>query len=564
MRIQVPTDDQLKAQKDAIIDSSYPLLRRDLLSLADTSSEEKHRNTLDEAELALLGSSRVVHLTTLDLYLIDTQFLSAVREVSQRSSSAAVDTAAVSYLLQLARALEQKDDTRASAVQLACTRIAYAVFPAATYRTAGPSQLMRDKSETTAGLVKFASTQGAQFHRTEPACIRSPEISRCERVAAASVVEPGTLLAEVPVQSMISVEYSIKHDATVGEDLYAIRSIGDDVVAQLYLMWALKHPGLSTHDALVQWLPRFVPSPCCHLSKQALRCTLHGTPIVDTAVEYRDQLEKRHAALFGNNLLSNQMPYAFAQNIPLSEYLWAVSVWDAYALKLAHPNSQPSSDCFTAIAPRVCSMNHDGHNGAHIARFMHEVDPVDETLRLYTAKPANPGEEITLSYGRLSNAELLLHFGFTVGPNDEDTVEIQFCDADISSAKHEQLLSSNGLGKVHVVSHRNVLPSRLVASARVLSISSEATADFADCSEMLCDTKQRMSVDDAAVSLLQQKLHNARASLCLADADTASHADQLETEAARLARNGCSRLRSILCGIVDQSLEQVARLKQPS
>ncbi len=67
-------------------------------------------------------------------------------------------------------------------------------------------------------------------------------------------------------------------------------------------------------------------------------------------------------------------------------------------------------------------MNHSPY--PHIVRFS-ELDATSNSLRLQLLRPAAAGREVCLSYGPLTNGELLLFYGFTVNNNPAEKFTVQ-------------------------------------------------------------------------------------------------------------------------------------------
>lgn len=156
-----------------------------------------------------------------------------------------------------------------------------------------------------------------------------------------------------------------------------------------------------------------------------------------------------------------------------------------------------------AIIPRLCSLNH-GAKGSHIVRF--SITDFDDVLRARTVRPLKSGDECLLAYGRLPNDRLLLHYGFAVRDNPNDTHEIEI-DASDSCDEHLSELERHGIGLKHLI-RQGPLPTRLIGCARIMGCSAKAISEgkgFADPR-----TRERLEEDERAGNLLMEKFYEER------------------------------------------------------
>ncbi|MEW5313577.1 MAG: hypothetical protein WDW38_005135 [Sanguina aurantia] len=86
------------------------------------------------------------------------------------------------------------------------------------------------------------------------------------------------------------------------------------------------------------------------------------------------------------------------------------------------------------LVPYVGLLNHSPY--PHAVHFS-KVHADSQELRVCTFRPCAAGEELTLSYGPLPNAKLLLFYGFAVehNPHNEVSISLQVCGWHVKEAR---------------------------------------------------------------------------------------------------------------------------------
>jgi hypothetical protein len=81
----------------------------------------------------------------------------------------------------------------------------------------------------------------------------------------------------------------------------------------------------------------------------------------------------------------------------------------------------------------------------HIVHFS-AVNTATQQLQLRCFRPIEPGQQLLLSYGPLSNDHLLVFYGFAVVQNPCDTLEVNWAEHVVMQAQQQQqqLLKDNG------------------------------------------------------------------------------------------------------------------------
>jgi hypothetical protein len=101
----------------------------------------------------------------------------------------------------------------------------------------------------------------------------------------------------------------------------------------------------------------------------------------------------------------------------------------------------------SCLVPVVGLLNHT--RCAHVHRYS-RLGASSGALRLQTSRACLPGEQLTLSYGPLSNAKLLLFYGFMLDDNPFDVLPVSLAldeDDPLCDAKAARLQAHGASGK---------------------------------------------------------------------------------------------------------------------
>ena len=140
------------------------------------------------------------------------------------------------------------------------------------------------------------------------------------------------------------------------------------------------------------------------------------------AMQLREAARAQYDSLFPALLAAWPTEFSPASAFTYEQYLAAVELWQGHGMQVLLPGTSTPQ---TALMPMACLLNHSAV-APHVVRF--SSPDADGVLRLRTVRPCAAGSEVTLSYGALSNSQLLLYYGFTVPDNPCDVVEFQVDD----------------------------------------------------------------------------------------------------------------------------------------
>lgn len=150
---------------------------------------------------------------------------------------------------------------------------------------------------------------------------------------------------------------------------------------------------------------------------------LCGSTVVDEALKLHRSIARQYSyfhKIFRTHPLAKSLPYKDCFTYDL--YRWAVSA------VMTRQNAVPSTDAaggddgadvMTALVPLWDMCNHsDG-------KVLTDYDSSADMLRCYAMRDFEPGQEVTIFYGKRTNAEFFIHNGFVFPDNRYDAVDIK-------------------------------------------------------------------------------------------------------------------------------------------
>lgn len=154
---------------------------------------------------------------------------------------------------------------------------------------------------------------------------------------------------------------------------------------------------------------------------------LSGSVVLDEALKLRRSIARQYAyfhKIFRTHPLAKSLPYKDCFTYDL--YRWAVSA------VMTRQNLVPCADVgdVTALVPLWDMCNHsDG-------KVLTDYDSSASILRCYAMRDFTKGEQVTIFYGKRSNAEFFIHNGFVFEDNRYDAVDIK-----LGISKNDPLLA---------------------------------------------------------------------------------------------------------------------------
>ena len=184
---------------------------------------------------------------------------------------------------------------------------------------------------------------------------------------------------------------------------------------------------------------------------------LGGSVLYNATVQRRVELQSLHAIV-----VATLGPSGLAAMCDWSSFLWATATVDSRAFRVLRDGVET-----TVLAPLADMVNHTFDTPVITSK---RFDSQTRALVLSASAPHVSAGEVTMCYGELDNARLLLFYGFAVDENPYDRLELLLEPPDgdeLVSAKGEALVAL-GCGLGHELSAELREVPRLVLSLRLL------------------------------------------------------------------------------------------------
>lgn len=316
------------------------------------------------------------------------------------------------------------------------------------------------------------------------------EQSRGQRgLFATSDIPAGTPFVRIPASKLIS-STSARRSPQVAAVLSAVEAdgvherlpdaLGDSAAILLFLMAELVKEDTSEWKLWFNSLPTQFHTPFAMVMDD-VDDLLSGTTLLPLVETLRHELKEMYEDWF--------VPYAVLKNpdvyaedkCSFEKFLYAHSIIESRAFKI---------EDVTMLVPFADMANHQPNESpaqTAKARGWAVVDSSEPApantrselgLELYIGdQPVRQGQELCISYGALPNWQLLLHYGFALPSNPEDSVVIslQVPDDDPQPLYMLKMLFLNMEGMAdldvdHALRVQDPLPVSLLASTRLLLI----------------------------------------------------------------------------------------------
>lgn len=163
---------------------------------------------------------------------------------------------------------------------------------------------------------------------------------------------------------------------------------------------------------------------------------LDGSPVVAATLSLRNKLEREFEALFeGDDGLLARFPDRFSSDhFTLENWTWAFTMLFSRAIRLRSLRDGEA----LAMVPYADLINHSPFSGAYVdAREVGDwlVKTGEEEVILYAERGYRKMEQVFISYGPKSNAELLLLYGFALEKNPFNSVDVTVSLAPLTKAR---------------------------------------------------------------------------------------------------------------------------------
>ena len=304
--------------------------------------------------------------------------------------------------------------------------------PSFAFRLAEYTDLEVDSAE--ARLLQYLDRQGFPFSDANVSISRfgAPKDGVLGRrgLRARVSMSRGDTVLKVPRSFFMS--RASARVSGIGEVIRALEgTVSDKWLLTLHLMHEY-------FDPESEWRPYLdtIPGPNDELSTYALSWTdedfaeLQCSPDVECPVLSRASEDKANAKMVFEELAPLMAPYSQSQQFTWERFAWAystvkarcftINVTQTYGKQFRKADPSLPNGLMSLLVPIGDLFNH--HNSEPALQFAYEFDDATDSLIVYADQDYKAGEEVFISYGILTNPDLLLSYGFVMPDNIFETV----------------------------------------------------------------------------------------------------------------------------------------------
>lgn len=342
------------------------------------------------------------------------------------------------------------------------------------------TQLKQESMAILDSLQTWVQSSGAYMHN-----VKIEERSSGNRgLFATQPLSPGTAFLRIPASLLITCKKARQQPHIVaifeavkatGLDQSIPDATSDSAALLLFVMAEFVKGPSSRWYAWFKSLPSVFWTPVT-IDEDFAEDLLTGTTLLTLANTLRQEIQEMYDDWFVPFAM-NEYPHIYpSEKCKLSSFMYVHCVIDSRAFKI---------DDVTILAPFADMANHRSLNSparnAKVRGWLLDEAPHELGLEMHvTDRSVSAGEELCISYGALANWQLLLHYGFTIQNNSEDSImlSLQVPDDDSPQLHTRKMLFLNmnmqgDLDVHHTLSITNPLPLDLLASARLLLLNEE-------------------------------------------------------------------------------------------
>ncbi|XP_073011218.1 ribulose-1,5 bisphosphate carboxylase/oxygenase large subunit N-methyltransferase, chloroplastic [Typha latifolia] len=261
--------------------------------------------------------------------------------------------------------------------------------------------------ESSSALQKWLSDSGLPLQKM---AIQRVEVGERGLVALKNI-RKGEKLLFVPPSLVISAdsEWSCPEMGNVLKRF----SVPDWPLLATYLISEASRASSSRWSSYISALPR-QPYSLLYWSRSELDTYLVASPIRERAIERITDVIGTYNDL--RTRIFSKYPDLFPEEVyNMETFRWSFGILFSRLVRL------PSMDGKVALVPWADMLNHS----SEVETFL-DYDKSSQGIVFMTDRSYQPGEQVFISYGKKSNGELLLSYGFVPkeGTNPNDSVEL--------------------------------------------------------------------------------------------------------------------------------------------
>mmetsp|Transcript_7140 Transcript_7140/g.21789 ORF Transcript_7140/g.21789 Transcript_7140/m.21789 type:complete len:479 (-) Transcript_7140:149-1585(-) len=222
--------------------------------------------------------------------------------------------------------------------------------------------------------------------------------------------------------------------------------------------------------------------------EEELHGLLTGSPLLNMSLFLKAKVRDEFRGL--QEGLMAEHPGTFPADVfTLDRYVWAYAVLFSRAVRLDFPDSEE----FVALVPYIDLINHNPTSETYITGISEGVElplGINEKEKYIVVRADryyNKYEQIYISYGPKSNAQLLMLYGFCLERNTQDFLEVavaHLLDASPLAEAKKRLLDARQLERVAFPLYRDRFTNEMMQFLRLLVLQPEdlSLQDWSDAS----------------------------------------------------------------------------------
>lgn len=284
---------------------------------------------------------------------------------------------------------------------------------------------LRNAGVSSSGLALWLLENGAELNPR--ASVREDEVGR--GIWSSGALDLGAEVAKIPWRLLLTKATAMR---SLGLSPRLAKEVGEYPCIALQLIhekYLLKEE--SFWHSYLELLPETEEIGASFTWNDDDLELLSGSLIKNMSKFLREKISEEYQSITQKVFAQN--PERFPQDVfTLPRFLWAYAVLLSRSFRLR----LDGKDEVIALVPWIDFMNHDPDSKAYVAATRDGNGPA---VLLKTDRPYQGDEQIFDSYGRRSNDELLLLYGFSLTRNVHNFVEISLVDlwakSDLAQAK---------------------------------------------------------------------------------------------------------------------------------
>jgi len=294
-------------------------------------------------------------------------------------------------------------------------------------------------------------------------CVESRDMGQKGRgLVASRDLEPGTVICEIPEKYVISPETIPRSDVSkiIAKELASGETAFEHPHTKLVflVLFEATNPN-SFWKKYWAVMPQKYDLPSCWTEDQLAEC--FGSNLFDEIVSLNEKIRSSYDELVLPTV--RRHPEFLSESVQTFEaYCWAL--YTVYSRQYTYDEE---SGCLVPFADLV---NHRSELDGTDSNYF--FDTTSRTFKVIVNERYNKGDEVFISYGRKSNEQYMLCYGFYNPLQSELRFEVPKLEVELAAEK-DALMTSLGMEKSVFTVHPDESPDDMLKSLRILLLTKE-------------------------------------------------------------------------------------------